>query len=95
MLVLGMGAGTSIATTRATAPEIEVDAVEIDPKVIEAGVRFFGLQPDENLLRIHLADARPWLIRNRAKYDLAQIDLYQGGPYIPSTRAQVISCWNP
>ena len=83
MLVLGMGAGTSIATTRATAPEIELDAVEIDPKVIEAGVRFFGLQPDENLLRIHLADARPWLIRNHINYDLAQIDLYQGGPYIP------------
>ncbi len=83
LLVLGMGAGGSIASTRFTAPEIEVDAVEIDQKVVEAGIRFFGLQPREGLLRIHVADARPWLARDHGTYELVQVDLYHGGPYVP------------
>jgi len=88
-LVLGMGAGSSIVTTRVAAPEIEVDAVEIDPKVVEAGVRFFDLPADADWLHIHIADARPWLAHDRARYDLAQVDLYQGGPYIPFYLATV------
>jgi spermidine synthase len=83
LLVLGLGGGGSIASTRITAPEIEIDAVEIDPKVVEAAVRFFGVNPQDGRLRIHVADARPWLAQNRSRYDLVHVDLYQGGPYIP------------
>jgi predicted membrane-bound spermidine synthase len=83
LLVLGMAGGGSIASTRATAPEIEIDAVEIDPKVVEAATRFFGMNPQDGLLHIHVADARPWLARNGGKYDVVHVDLYQGGPYIP------------
>lgn len=83
VLVLGMGAGGSITSTRAVAPDIEVDAVEIDPEVVEAGLRFFGLLPDERRLRIHVGDARPWLAQHHGIYDLAHVDLYHGGPYVP------------
>jgi spermidine synthase len=83
MLVLGMGAGGSIIATRATAPDIQIDAVEIDQKVVDAGVRFFGLPREADWLRIHVADARPWLAHDEGKYDLIQVDLYQGGPYVP------------
>ena len=83
LLVLGLGGGGSIASTRMAAPDISVDAVEIDPKVVEAAVRFFGLNPDDGRLHIHVADARPWLARNRNSYELVHIDLYQGGPYVP------------
>jgi len=83
VLVLGMGGGGSISSTRVTAPEIDIDAVEIDPKVVEASQRFFGLNPDDGKLHIHVADARPWLARNPDIYDLVHVDLYQGGPYIP------------
>src|SRR5262249_51783838 len=83
LLVLGMGAGGSIAATRTVAPDVEIDAVEIDEKVIEAGTRFFGLDPQDSRLRIHRADARPWLARARSNYDIVHLDLYQGGPYIP------------
>jgi spermidine synthase len=90
LLVLGMGAGGSLAATRAAAPDIEADAVEIDPKVIEAGERFFDLKKDgEEKLRVHLADARPWLARSEGVYDLVHIDLYQGGPYVPFYLATV------
>lgn len=83
LLVLGMGAGGSIAVTRPAAPEIQVDAVEIDPKVVEAATRYFGIDPQAAWLRIHEADARPWLMRDRASYDLVHVDLYHGGPYVP------------
>jgi len=83
LLVLGMGGGGSIFSTRVTAPAIDVDAVELDPKVVEAAQRFFGLNPEDGKLHIHVADARPWLARNQNAYDLVHVDLYQGGPYIP------------
>ncbi|HLJ74425.1 MAG TPA: fused MFS/spermidine synthase, partial [Thermoanaerobaculia bacterium] len=34
-------------------------------------------------VHIHIADARRWLAQSRDKYDLVQLDVYQGGPYIP------------
>ena len=83
LLVLGLGGGGSVAATRIVAPEIDADAVEIDPKVVEAAIRFFGLNPEDKKLRVHVADARPWLAANRGRYDLVHVDLYQGGPYIP------------
>jgi spermidine synthase len=83
LLVLGLGGGGSIVSTRMTAPDIDIDAVEIDPKVVEAATRFFAMNPQDGKLRIHVADARPWLARNAENYDLVHVDLYQGGPYIP------------
>jgi spermidine synthase len=83
LLVLGMGGGASIISTRATAPKIQVDAVEIDPLVVEAGVRFFGLRRDDPKMTMHVADARPWLMHCRQKYDLVHVDIYQGGLYVP------------
>jgi spermidine synthase len=82
LLVLGLGGGGSVASTRFTGPDIAIDAVEIDPKVVEAARRFFGLNPNDKL-RIHIADARPWLAQTQEKYDLVHVDLYHGGPYIP------------
>ena len=83
LLALGMGGAGSIAATRMTAPEIDVDAVEIDPKVVEASERFFGVDRNDSKLHVYVADARPWLARNQESYDLVHVDLYQGGPYIP------------
>lgn len=83
LLVLGMGAGGSIRMTRLADPELQADAVEIDPKVVEAAHRFFGLPKRANWLRVHVADARPWLERDHTRYDLVHVDLYQGGPFIP------------
>jgi spermidine synthase len=83
LLVLGLGGGGSIAATRVTAPDIDIDAVEIDPKVVEAATRFFGMDPQDGKLHVYVADARPWLARHGEKYDLVHVDLYQGGPYIP------------
>ncbi|MGH9678135.1 MAG: spermidine synthase, partial [Candidatus Acidiferrum sp.] len=83
LLVLGMGAGGSIQASRAVEPAIEIDAVEIDPEVVRVAHDFFGLPESGRNLRVHIADARPWLAEHAAKYDLVHIDLFQGGPYVP------------
>ncbi|MBI4718724.1 MAG: fused MFS/spermidine synthase [Planctomycetes bacterium] len=88
VLVLGMGAGASIGSTQAGARAAGAaapifDAVEIDPKVVEAATRFFGIDAADANVRIHIADARPWLMGNADRFDLVHVDLYQGGPYIP------------
>ena len=43
---------------KAVAPEIEVDAVEIDPEVVRVAHEFFGLPQGDPRLRIHIADAK-------------------------------------
>lgn len=83
LLVLGMGAGGSIQASRAVAPEIEIDAVEIDPEVVRVAGEYFGLPQNNPKLHVHIADARPWLAEHAAKSDLVNIDLFQGGPYVP------------
>lgn len=82
-LLLGMGAGMTIFATRLTAPSIAFDAVEIDPMVVEAATKYFELPANAPWLKIYVADARPWLASNEQKYDIVQMDLYQGGDYIP------------
>jgi hypothetical protein len=82
-LVLGMGAGSSIRSLRTTAPNAAIEAVEIDPKIVEASTRWFGLDAGDPRLHIHVADARRWLAENRTTFDIVQLDVYQGSPYIP------------
>jgi len=83
LLVLGMAAGGSIQVTRAVDPGIEVDAVEIDPKVVELAGQFFALPQNDPHLHVHVADARPWLASQDGKWDLVHVDLFQSGPWVP------------
>jgi spermidine synthase len=83
LLVLGMAAGGSIQVVRAVDPRIEVDAVEIDPKVVQVAHDFFALPQDDPHLHVHIADARPWLAEQTRKWNLVHVDLFQGGPWVP------------
>jgi spermidine synthase len=89
LLVLGMGAGRSIQASRAVAPGLEVDAVEIDPEVVRVAETYFGLPQNDPRLRVRIADARPWLASHAMQSDLVHIDLFQGGPYVPFYLATV------
>jgi hypothetical protein len=54
--------------------------VEIDPALTELGRRWFGLRNPR--MRVHHADARPWLRQHGGRYDVIQLDAYRQ-PYIP------------
>ena len=57
-----------------------MDGVEIDPELSEIGRQYF----DMNNPRLHLyhEDARPYLRRTDARYDVISVDAYRQ-PYIP------------
>ncbi len=81
LAVLGNAGGTIARAFGVFYPGVEIDGVEIDPAVTDAGRRFLGLA-DNSRLRTHDADARPYLRRTRERYDLVYVDAYHQ-PYVP------------
>lgn len=82
LLVLGMSGGASVRQFQEFFPSVNIDAVEIDPKIIAIARDRFGVEEGKNL-KIFEADARPFLAASDKKYDMIEIDLFQGSPYIP------------
>ena len=79
--MLGNAAGTAARAFATYHPDTVVDGVELDPRVSEVGRRYFGMA-ELDRLRVHDADARPFLRRARDRYDLIVIDAYRP-PYVP------------
>jgi spermidine synthase len=78
--ILGNAAGTTSRAYEEFFPDSRVDGVEIDSELSEIGRRYF----DMNNPRLHLyhEDARPFLRRIDARYDVISVDAYRQ-PYIP------------
>ena len=81
LAVLGNAGGTVARAFGRLWPRVQIDGVEIDPAVSDAGRRFLGLA-DNPRLRVHDADARPFLRRSERRYDLVFVDAYHQ-PYVP------------
>jgi spermidine synthase len=78
--MLGNAAGTVSRAYGKFFPRTRVDGVEIDSKLTEIGRRFFHM--DNPRLHVYAEDARPYLRRTHARYDVISIDAYRQ-PYIP------------
>jgi len=78
--ILGNAAGTMARAYGRFFPETEIDGVEIDAELSEIGRRYFDM--DNPRLTLHHEDARPFLRRTDARYDVIAIDAYRQ-PYIP------------
>jgi predicted membrane-bound spermidine synthase len=78
--ILGNAAGTTSRAYEEFFPGTRVDGVEIDSELSDIGRRYF----DMNNPRMHLyhEDARPFLRRIDARYDVISVDTYRQ-PYIP------------
>ncbi len=78
--ILGNAAGTTSRAYEAFFPSTRIDGVEIDPELSEIGKRFFEMDNPE--LHLYHEDARPYLRRTDARYDVISVDAYRQ-PYIP------------
>src|SRR5829696_2632575 len=78
--ILGNAAGTTSRAYERFFPRTRVDGVEIDPELSEIGRRYFDMN-NPRLRRFH-EDARPFLRRIDARYDVISVDAYRQ-PYIP------------
>ncbi len=81
LLMIGMGGGATSRYLLRHVPDLRVDAVELDPEVVGAAERFFGLQGSERL-RIAVSDGRVYLLRHKQKRDIIIVDAFRGG-YVP------------
>lgn len=82
--IVGLAAGTiSTQYTDVFGESVQIDGIEIDPAIVEAGRRFFGMtQPN---LRVIVEDGRlalNHLARKGARYDIIAVDAYRV-PYVP------------
>jgi predicted membrane-bound spermidine synthase len=80
VLIIGLAGGTAARQLTAAYGGVQIDGVEIDPRIIEVGRRYFAMtEPNLNAVA---ADGRFYLDRARNDYDLVVIDAYRQ-PYIP------------
>ncbi len=75
-LILGMGAGSSIALLREKYKHTgKIVAIELDPVIIEIADTEFGIRPGKDL-QIECMDAAEYVIRKTRKFELILIDLF-------------------
>jgi len=78
--LLGNAAGTVARAYGQLFPDARVDGVEIDVELSKIGRRYFDLRGSR--LHLYHEDARPFLRRVDARYDVISLDVYRQ-PYIP------------
>jgi predicted membrane-bound spermidine synthase len=87
ILMIGLGAGSISTYLGRAMPDVQIDVVELDPGIIAAGKKYFGLQETD---KVHYVenDGRVYLNRNKAPYDLIILDAYRelGVPFHMLTR---------
>jgi len=81
ILVVGLGGGTLPRFIHEHYPRTTIDAVDIDPDVVEVSRRFFGFREDATL-RAHVADGRRFIAEARVRYDVVFLDAF-GSESIP------------
>jgi spermidine synthase len=81
MLMVGLGGGSVSDYFLRHVPEMHVTSVELDPGVVKAAAKYFGVAEGPRH-KIATGDGRVFLQRNKAKYDVVMIDAFRGG-YVP------------
>jgi spermidine synthase len=81
ILMLGLGGGSISSYFGRFMPEVRIDTVEIDRRVIQVAKTYFGLRETERVRYLD-GDGRVFLNRNKEPYDLIVVDAYQGG-FVP------------
>jgi spermidine synthase len=87
ILMIGLGAGSISTYLGRAMPDAQIDVVELDPGVIEAGRKYFGLEESDRLHFIE-GDGRVYLNRHNEHYDVILLDAFRelGVPFHLLTR---------
>ena len=87
VLVVGLGGGSIPSFLHKHYPKTRIDAVEIDPVVVEVAKQFFGLNEDETL-KTYVQDGRQFIEERPNTYDIIFLDAFgsESIPYHLATR---------
>ena len=78
--LVGLAGGTVARQFTAIDGPLPIDGVEIDPKIVDVGRRYFDM--NEKNLHVTVADGRYWMATQAGRYDVILVDAYRQ-PYIP------------
>ncbi len=82
ILVIGLGGGTLPMFLHKHYPGATIDAVDIDPDVVDVAKKFFGFREDDRM-RAHAADGRQFIEQARQPYDAIFLDAF-GSDSLPA-----------
>lgn len=82
VLMIGGGAYTQASYFLNNYPNLQIDVVEIDSKLLEISKKYFSFSPTEKFKNYNL-DGRVYLNNNQKKYDAIFLDAYRNGDAIP------------
>lgn len=74
-LVVGLGGGTIPGFLRKRFPDMRIDAVELDPGVVEVARSHFGFREDARM-HAHVSDGRHFIERSGRLYDVIFLDAF-------------------
>lgn len=83
VLIIGVAGGTVIKQLNLFFPNrLEIDAVEIDPMMVELAKQYFDLADDE--ANVVVAEGRQYLAKTNKKYDIILVDAFSTDLFAPS-----------
>ncbi len=79
ILILGIGGGTVIHLVSKKYPSADIEAVDIDPTMVEIADTYFGLRKVPNLAVV-VEDAKRFVAKSTSKkrYDIIVVDIFVG-----------------
>ena len=75
VLIVGLGGGAMVHFFEHYDPEVKVDAVEIDAKVVELADKYFDVRTQKNI-KIITEDAFKYFKENKTRYDVIYMDAF-------------------
>ena len=87
VLVVGLGGGTIPTFLRKHFPELRIEAVDIDPGVVEVAKTHFGFREDARM-RAYVEDGRKFIEQRQNLYNIIYLDAFgpDSIPYTLTTR---------
>lgn len=92
-MMMGLGGGQISNYLFERFPELEIDAVDIDPEVVRLALKYFGV-PQHPRYRTHVGDGRLFIENAREPWDQIMLDAFRGVfvPYHLKTREAYQAC---
>jgi spermidine synthase len=75
VLFIGLGGASAPKRMWRDFPRLQMQVVEIDPEVVKAAYRWFGL-PRDPRIAVAVDDGRRWLTKNDRRFDVIVIDAF-------------------
>lgn len=76
-MMMGLGGGLITNYLFERFPDMEIDAVDIDPEVVRLARKYFGV-PDSPRYRTHVGDGRVFIEQSETPWDQMMLDAFRG-----------------